>query len=124
MEGVESQAQGSPRQGSTTPETASPVRATSSAADGTTKTGKESGAKPTEVTSTEFNWGVGTGAFEIFSVKKVYFLYWEKKNTILSCWGWKKLKSMNILAKKSMCPIGFCTSPNPPMNIDRSLSYW
>ena len=28
---------------------------------------------------------------------------------------------MIILAKTSMCPIAFCTDPNPPMNIDLSL---
>ena len=29
---------------------------------------------------------------------------------------------MIILAKKSMCPVTFCTGPNPPINIGRPLS--
>ena len=45
-----------------------------------------------------------------------------KQSTILSVLRLKKVpSSMIILAKKSMCPIAFCTSPNPPMNIDQSL---
>ena len=31
--------------------------------------------------------------------------------------------SMIILAEKIMCTIAFCTGPNPPMNIDLSLTF-
>ena len=34
----------------------------------------------------------------------------------------KSSSSMIILAKKSMCLIAFCTSPNPPTIIDQSLN--
>ena len=76
-------------------------------------------------------WGVGTGALLIFSVKKVYSLYSIlRENTqnkqkllypIINEVG-KNSSSVIILSKKSMCPITFCTGPNPSMNIDLSLS--
>ena len=61
-----------------------------------------------------------------FSVWKKSMSYIDRKqiqNTILSVLRLKKSSSsVIILAKKSMCPIAFCTGPNPPMNIDQSLS--
>ena len=72
--------------------------------------------------------GFGTGAFYIFQCEKsICPILKENKQKILSyqCWGLKQLKFYDNFSRKSifMCPVAFCTGPNPPMNIDLSLKH-
>ena len=66
-------------------------------------------------------WVVGNGAFQIFSSKSMSYLKKQQKVDVISGLRMKKTCCpIIVLLKKSICPIAFCTGPNPPINIDWS----
>ena len=72
-----------------------------------------------------FIGGSGPVHLKILVWKKSVLSLKRKKILSYQCWGWKKLKFYDYFSRKKvwLCPITFCSGPNPPINIYRSLMH-